>query len=548
MLLPGSFVLFVFRAGVAGPNRCSCVLCTRCSREKEIENATAPVNLCLGLVEKEKIQIEGGGGGDDARNSLFQIGIPAIRAELAMQFRLGCPIMAMNLIWFAKFLATTLFLGRLGGVELAGGAPALTFANVTGYSILLGLATGMEPICSQAFGAGRMDLMASALQNAILMLLLACIPIALAWLYSVERFLIFLGQDPSLARASARFLKFLLPDLFLQAVITPLRIFLRCQSDTLPMTIAFTAGILLHIGLGFLLAMDLRGAGIALAMGIGDLFTLALLLSLVLAKSRASSSKNPKIKNTKNTRRKRWKPLIKLALPSCAMVCLEWWSYEAIVLLAGLLQDPEISVPAAAIVLNLDAILYALQITLASCTATRIGHELGANSPSSARTAAIASLLASLAMGFVTFASLAVLRSLWGRLFTADPAIVRSVRRSMPVAGAIELANFPLLVLCGILRGSARPAAGAVASLGSFYLIGLPCGVALGFGAGLGLVGLWLGLLAAVVACVALTGMVVLGTDWKEMAMASQLQIRSWDTPSEVWHSNDPDGKEMDEI
>lgn len=44
-------------------------------------------------------------------------------------------------------------MGRLGSLELAGGALAIGFTNITGYSVLSGLAMGMEPLCSQAFGS-----------------------------------------------------------------------------------------------------------------------------------------------------------------------------------------------------------------------------------------------------------------------------------------------------------------------------------------------------------------------------------------------------------
>ncbi|KAJ4970188.1 hypothetical protein NE237_003287 [Protea cynaroides] len=48
-----------------------------------------------------------------------------------------------------------LFLGYLGDIQLAGGSLSIGFANITGYSVIKGLAMGMEPICCQAYGAKR---------------------------------------------------------------------------------------------------------------------------------------------------------------------------------------------------------------------------------------------------------------------------------------------------------------------------------------------------------------------------------------------------------
>jgi hypothetical protein len=75
--------------------------------------------------------------------------------ELKKQRPIGLPVAVMNVMWFARFIISTMFLGRLGSLQLAGGTMALTFANVTGFSVLMGLAGGMEPICGQAYGARR---------------------------------------------------------------------------------------------------------------------------------------------------------------------------------------------------------------------------------------------------------------------------------------------------------------------------------------------------------------------------------------------------------
>ncbi|PKA53090.1 MATE efflux family protein 7 [Apostasia shenzhenica] len=70
--------------------------------------------------------------------------------ELKKQRAIILPLIPMNSTWFAKTAITTAFLGRIGELELAAGTLALTFANVTGFSILNGLSWAMEPICGQA--------------------------------------------------------------------------------------------------------------------------------------------------------------------------------------------------------------------------------------------------------------------------------------------------------------------------------------------------------------------------------------------------------------
>ncbi|KAF3779330.1 hypothetical protein EJ110_NYTH22800 [Nymphaea thermarum] len=61
------------------------------------------------------------------------------------------PLTTMHLITYLRSMTSVLCMGKLGSLELAGGALAMGFTNITGYSLLSGLALGMEPICSQAF-------------------------------------------------------------------------------------------------------------------------------------------------------------------------------------------------------------------------------------------------------------------------------------------------------------------------------------------------------------------------------------------------------------
>lgn len=84
----------------------------------------------------------------------------------------------------------------------------------------------------------------------------------------------------------------------------------------------------------------------------------------------------------------------------------------------------------------------------------------------------------------------------------------------MLVVGLCELGNCPQTTICGVLRGSTRPSLGANINLVSVYGVGLPIAVFLAFPMDLGLLGLWLGLLAAQVVCAAIMVLALMRTDW----------------------------------
>lgn len=59
-----------------------------------------------------------------------------------------------------------------------------------------------------------------------------------------------------------------------------------------------------------------------------------------------------------------WGQYLGLALPSCGMVCLEWWIFEAVILLAGRLPDPEVSVSVMGICMNIISCIYMVPLGL----------------------------------------------------------------------------------------------------------------------------------------------------------------------------------------
>ncbi|CAN6314533.1 unnamed protein product [Urochloa humidicola] len=215
--------------------------------------------------------------------------------------------------------------------------------------------------------------------------------------------------------------------------------------------------------------------------------------------------------------------LARLAVPSCAGVCLEWWWYEVVTVLAGYLPNPAAAVGAAGVLIQTTSLMYTVPMALGACVSTRVGNELGAGKPRRARMAAMVALWCALAIGAIHVIWTAALSRQWVELFTTEPAVVRLAAAAMPILGLCELGNCPQTTGCGVLRGTARPAVGARINLLSFYLVGTPVAVYLAFGVRAGFSGLWYGLLSAQATCVALIlAAVVWRTDWQVEALRAK--------------------------
>ncbi|PWA66359.1 Multi antimicrobial extrusion protein [Artemisia annua] len=387
--------------------------------------------------------------------------------------RIAIPMILTGLLLYSRSVISMVFLGHLGDLSLAGGSLAIGFANITGYSILSGLAMGMEPICGQAFGAGKYTRLGLCLQRTVLLLLCTSFPISILWIY-MKKILMACGQDQEIATMAQTYLLYSLPDLLAQSFLHPLRIYLRSQSITIPLTFCATLSIFLHIPINYLfvtkLQMGIKGVAISSVLTNFNLVAsliIYIMISGVYKKTWDGISRKCF---------KGWCSLLNLAIPSCISVCLEWWWYEIMILLCGLLVNPKATIASMGILIQTTAFIYIFPSSLSFSVSTRVGNELGAGQP--------------------------------------DEDIIALTSLVLPIIGLCELGNCPQTTGCGVLRGTARPRIGANINLGCFYLVGMPVAIVLAFFMGFDFQGLWFGMLAAQMSCMVVMLVVLVLTDW----------------------------------
>ncbi|XP_010442364.1 PREDICTED: protein DETOXIFICATION 55-like [Camelina sativa] len=458
---------------------------------------------------------------------------PEVVEEMKRIWDISFPVAAMSILNYLKNMTSVVCMGRLGSLELAGGALAVGFTNITGYSVLSGLATGMEPLCGQAIGSKNPSLASLTLKRTILLLLLASLPISLLWL-NLTPLMLMLRQQHDITRVASLYCTFSLPDLLANSFLHPLRIYLRCKGTTWPLMWCTLVSVLLHLPITafFTFYVSLGVAGVAVSSFLTNFISLSLLLCYIYLENNndnendKTSSKSLCLDTPLMLSGLRdpgedevWTTLVKFAVPSCMAVCLEWWWYEFMTVLAGYLPEPKVALATAAIVIQTTSLMYTIPTALSAAVSTRVSNELGAGRPEKARTAATVAVGAALAVSVFGLVGTTVGRDAWGRVFTADGVVLELTAAVLPVIGACELANCPQTISCGILRGSARPRVGAKINFYAFYVVGAPVAVVLAFVSGLGFMGLCYGLLGAQLACAISILTVVYNTDWNKESL-----------------------------
>ncbi|KAI6702176.1 hypothetical protein NL676_011312 [Syzygium grande] len=421
---------------------------------------------------------------------------------------IAVPMVLTGLLIYARSAISMLFLGRLGDLALAGGSLAIGFANITGYSVLSGLAMGMEPISPRPHHAEGYPFAPPDFDPHLF-------PVA-----QHEANPPVFGQQDDISSQAQLYILYSLPDLAAQSLLHPLRIYLRSQSITMPLTYCAAQAIILHVPINYIL-VNVLGLGIK-GVALAAVWTNINLVSLLIVYILISGVYKKTWGGVSSECLKGFKSLVDLAVPSCISVCLEWWWYEIMILLCGYLLNPRATVASMGVLIQTTALIYIFPSSLSFGVSTRVGNELGAGQPDKARLAMIVGLAFSFVLGLAALVFTTMVRRTWARMFTQDADIVALTSMVLPIIGLCELGNCPQTTGCGVLRGTARPKMGANINLGCFYLVGMPIAVWLSFFAGLDFKGLWLGLLAAQGTCVVTMLLVLIRTDWEGEAWKAQ--------------------------
>lgn len=384
------------------------------------------------------------------------------------------------------------------------------------------MASALETLCGQAFGAEQYEKLGVYNNASIICLLLVCLPLSLLWIF-MENLLIFIGQDPSISHVAGRFAIWLIPALFGYAILQSLIRYLQAQSLIVPMVWSSVAALFFHIPVCWALVFkaELGAEGAAVAIGLCYWFNVILLLLYVKYSSTCKKSRAPFDKDILLSIRE----FFRFAVPSAVMVCLEWWSFEILVLLAGLLPNPQLETSVLSICLLIASLHYFIPYSVGAAASTRVANELGAGCPERAQASVYAASFLSILEAILACTLLLGLGNSVGYAFSNEKEVVDYLGELTPFVCLLLAMDCIQCVLSGVARGCGRQHLGAYVNLGAYYLVGLPAAVVLGFVFHLRGKGLWLGLNMGSLVQSTLLSVVTYSTDWRKQASMARQRV-----------------------
>ncbi|XP_031265320.1 protein DETOXIFICATION 16-like isoform X2 [Pistacia vera] len=435
--------------------------------------------------------------------------------EAKKQLWLAGPLITVSLLQYCLQVIAIMFVGHLGELALSSASLASSFASVTGFSVLLGMGSALETLCGQAYGAKQYHMLGIHTQRAMVTLLAISIPLAVIWFYT-SNILIALGQNHEISIAAGIFNRWMIPSLFAYGVLQCLNRFLQTQNNVLPMLICSAITAFLHIlvcwGLVFKSGLESKGAALAITISNWvNVFLLAMYIKFSQAFMKTWTGFSREALHDIVS-------FLRLAVPSAIMICFEYWSFEMVVLLSGLLPNPKLETSVLSISLNTCWMVYMISVGLGGAISTRVSNELGAGNSQGARLALRVMIIIAITEGATVGITTILVRHVWGKVYSNEAEVIKYVAKMMPLLALSDFLDGFQCVLSGAARGCGWQNLCALINLGAYYVVGIPSAVLFAFYFHIGGMGLWMGIICGLSVQVLALVTVNACTNWDQEA------------------------------
>jgi MATE family multidrug resistance protein len=430
------------------------------------------------------------------------------REEIRETLRLAVPIAFAQVALMTMGLVDTALVGRVSKMDMA----AVAIGNQLAFSALcvpMGVTMAVEPLASQAVGAGDPRRAWLALRAGIVACLLLSLPTML--LAALSPFLLVpLGVSPALIPAAKAFVYARLPGMPMWLLFMAAKAYLEARGITRPLFMGGWAANVLNFGVvavlvfgdGALTYVHLPALGLpalgSLGAGLGTSFSNAALAAFALYaawKARPEGTSllsGDRAELVANTRK-----LVRVGVPMGLQILTEAGVFLLVGLIVGRLGEDNTS--AHSIAMGLAAYTYMGVLGISSATAVRVGRAIGAKDEGGPRRAGNVGLVLVVMYMCVTATVFIFFARPLARIFTPDVAVQEIAVTLIQVAAAFQIFDGIQGVAGGALRGAADTRFASWANMACHWGIGLPLALLFGFQLGYGARGLWWGLCAGLV-------------------------------------------------
>ncbi|XP_015934870.1 protein DETOXIFICATION 27 [Arachis duranensis] len=426
---------------------------------------------------------------------------------------------------FTMNVVTQAFAGHLGELELASISIANTVIVGFNFGLLLGMASALETLCGQAFGAKKYGMLGIYMQRSWVVLFLCCFLLLPFYVFATP-ILKLLGQPDDVAEWSGMVAVWLIPLHFSFAFQFPLQRFLQCQLKTAVIAWVSLLGLVVNVVTSwlFIYVWDFGVVGAAIALNLSwwvlviGMFAYTACGGCPLTWTGFSMEAFSGL----------W-DFLKLSAASGVMLCLENWYYRILVLMTGQLENVTVAVDALSVCMTINGWEMMIPLAFFAGVGVRVANELGAGNGKGAKFATQVAVAQSIVIGVVFCVIIMIFHDQFAYLFTSSPQVLDAVDHMAFLLAITILLNSVQPILSGVAVGSGWQAYVAYINIGCYYVIGLPLGIIMGWIFKTGVGGIWGGMIFGGTGIQTLILIVVTSRcDWEKEAEEASSRVKKW--------------------
>ncbi|KAL4193440.1 hypothetical protein AMTRI_Chr06g176910 [Amborella trichopoda] len=416
---------------------------------------------------------------------------------------------------------TQAFAGHVGTLELAAVSVENSVIAGFSYGLLLGMGSALETLCGQAYGAGQLDMLGIYMQRSWVILITTALILSIFYVFATP-FLILIGQDHRIADAAGLFSLYMIPQLLAYAVYFSIQKFLQAQSRMMSMAVIASTALLLHTFFSWLVMIKLNWGmvGAAVVLNGSWWFIVVAQLVYIFSGSCGRAWSGFSWKAFQNL----W-AFVRLSLASAVMLCLEVWYFMVLIIFAGYLKNPEVSIDGLSMCMNILA--WAVMVAIGSnvatrivkqCSNVRVSNELGAGHARTAKFSVVVVVTTSFMLGFAISMILLATKNEWPKAFTNSEAVKKLVSELTPLLCICIVVSNVQPVLSGAAIGVGWQTLVAYVNIGCYYF----------FWHSSRSHGIWSGMLAGTGVQILILIWMTYRTNWNKEASIAGDRIKHW--------------------
>ncbi len=424
-----------------------------------------------------------------------------VRAELRATLSLAWPLALSFGGNQLLGLVDTAVAGRLGATAIA--ATGLGASIYFACSILaIGTLMALDPVASQALGAGRTGRARQALREAVRLAVVLAVPstVALALVHGPS--LRAAGVDEATRVEVGAYLWARGPSIVALLVHVAQRSYLQARHHARPVLWGTIVANLVNVPLSILLAFGDRALvraglpavgfdgwgvfGLGLASTVVMVAQVAVLWVALRGLPAPEDAPPPTLAGVRS--------LLRVGWPIGLAHLFEGTTFVVATVLAGGFGAAVSGGHNVAI--QLASFTFTLCYGLGAATAVRVGHAVGRGDPAGTRRAGLVGVGTGVAIMACGATAFALAPEGLARLVSSSPEVIAAAVPLLRIAAVFQIFDGLQAVASGALRGAGDTHGAMRLALVGHWVVGLPVAVALAFGLGWGARGLWWGLTA----------------------------------------------------